>query len=474
MKDTMSILKFLKKNRMIKKQRLYKLAFGVAFDWTITIYTGFFLFMLLFIAYDVLKSMETVLITYQDLVQPFLPLVIIGLVVGMLFQSFQSPGVLITSAEWKLTSLPYDVRKIWLYQFGKGIQKRFIGIFVIFLLLLLITPITADFLLQWYGTITLVSILTLLPQWYFYQIDGFKKLGIYLIGIIVLGILRIAFIWIDDSSLFVYAVILLLACLHIWMWPRKLAHTNWMKVVEKSDQKVWNMFFIQQMSRMDQVENQRKNYFLQSLFKSKKKPLPYPYQNPIIVLRKLWFRSIGSNLQGLYITLFAIVACMFILSSRGSLLLQGIGAALSIFMFVQMMNSYFGLIFKDKLFHSLPWNMQTINKAFKSILNGASIVLVIVITIAIITVNTVNGLLITQLTFICISLYSLLELKLEKRMQQLNQKWFKPYFLDEIMVILIYSAIATSLYYPVVLIFVFVIIVHLIKIQYFPSSIDSD
>ncbi len=472
MKDTINILKFIRRKRLRKKQTLYKLAFGVAFDWTIAIYTGFFLFMLLFILYDVLKSMEAILIAYQDMMQPFLPLVILGLLVGMLFRSFQFPGMLITSAEWKLTSLPYDLHKIWLSQFVRGLGKRFLLIFSIFFVLFLITPLTSGFLLQWYIFISLVSLLTLLPQWYFYQMDGFKKLFIYVIGIILVGIVRMIFLFLEEASLYIYVILLLLVCLNFWMWPRKLNQVNWMKVIEKSDEKEWNMFFINQMSRMDQVKKQPRNYFIQSLLKSKKATLPFPYHKPTLFIRKLWFRCIKQDMQGLNTTMFAVIACMAILSSRGALL-QGIGVALSIFLFVQMMVSYFGEIFKERLIHSLPWNIYTLKKSYWFILIWLSMVVLVVITIALLIVNNLSWLLFVQLIFIYISLFFLLEQKLNERVHQLNEKWHVSSYTDQVIRIITYLSLAASFYYPIVITFLIVMIVYrIISKKYFPFLID--
>ncbi|WP_058305791.1 ABC transporter permease [Gracilibacillus massiliensis] len=472
MKDTIKMMKFIRQGRSRKKQKLYKLAFGVAFDWTIAIYTGFFLFMVLFIFYDVMKQMEALFLEYQDIVDPFLPLMIFGLVIGMLIQSFHFPGVKVTSAEWKLTSLPFQIDRIWRYQFFRELCKRFVIISIIFSFIFLITPLSNLFILKWYLLITVVSLLTILPQWFFYQIDGFRKLFIYLTGIFSLALIRILFLFVEEPTIFLYVFILLLVLVNSWMWKRKLIDVNWGKVIEKSDEKEWNMFFINRMSRMDQVKKPRKHYFVQSLFKSKKARLPFPYQEPSILMRKLWLRSIRQEMEGLRTTIFSIIACVIILSLRGPLL-QGIGIMLSVFMFVQMMVSYFGEIFKDKMIHSLPWNMATMTKSFWLILKWLSIAVLTVITSVMIIVQGLSLLLVVQLVFVYVSLFFLLDRKLEERVKHLNEKWYVPNPIEQIMSILTYVTLTACIYYPIVMVFLVVIIMYwIIKKHYFPLLID--
>ncbi|SHN31859.1 hypothetical protein [Gracilibacillus kekensis] len=472
MNDTIKMMRFIRKGRSRKKQKLYKLAFGVAFDWTTTIYTGFFLFMLFFILYDVLKQMEPFVLEYQKIVDPFLPLMLFGLVFGMLIQSFHLPGIKVTSAEWKLTSLPFQIHSIWRYQYFRAHCNRFVVISAIILFIFLITPLTNLFILKWYLLIMAVSLLTVLPQWFFFQIEGFRKLFIYLSGIFFLGIIRILFLYFDDTSIFLIVFILLLLFLNGWMWQRKLRGVNWGKVIEKSDEKEWNMFFINRMSRMDQVKKPRNQYFVQTLFQSKKARLPFPYLEPSILMRKLWLRSIRQEIEGLGNLAFAIIACIVILSLRGPLL-QGIGISLSIFMFVQMMVSYFGEIFKDKLIHSLPWNMGTLTKSFWQIVKWLSIVVLVVITIVMVSVKGLSLLLLAQLAFVYVSLFFLLDRKVEERVQRLNQKWYTPKPFEQVMDIITYLSLAVCIYYPIVMIVLVVIIAYwIIKKHNFPLLID--
>src|SRR5699024_4229294 len=117
--------------------------------------------------------------------------VLMGFVIKMIVVSFRQPGVIFSSAEWKIASLTYSTKKIWLYQFAKQMITYFVIISSIFLFLFLVTPLTTAFLWKWYLFILLFQLFSLLPQWYFYQINGWKKLFIYIGIFAIISLLRI-------------------------------------------------------------------------------------------------------------------------------------------------------------------------------------------------------------------------------------------------------------------------------------------
>ncbi|WP_208586043.1 hypothetical protein [Gracilibacillus suaedae] len=473
MKATIQMMRFLKKGRIRKKQKLYKLAFGVAFDWTTTIYTGLFAIMFLFIAYDTFKSMEAVFMSYQENIELYFPLIVIGLIFGAIILSFHHPSIMITSAEWKLTSLPFSIKNIWLYALWTVIRKRLIALTLLLLLLVLITPFSTLVLVKWYVAVLIVLLLTVIPQWYFFQIEGFKKIGLYLLAVLVIGVIRLAFALLELNTESVWMLIIFLCALNVWIWPRRLMKVNWMKVIEKSDEKEWNMFFIKQMSRMDQVKQQRRNYFLKPLFTSKRAKLPFPYQQPAKLMRKLWRRSINQEISIIYTMLFSILITMIVLSVRGGQLLQGIAIILSVFIFIKVVASFFNAIFKDKLFHSIPWNIAVITTAFWQISSLLSIIVMVVVSVVVLLTNTWSWWLIAQLLFVFIALFFLLDSEMERKVKALNEKWYTPSFVDQIIGLFTYVALAFSLLYPVTISYLIIIFGYwIIKKHYFPSKID--
>ncbi|MGN8647738.1 hypothetical protein ACTNEO_17315 [Gracilibacillus sp. HCP3S3_G5_1] len=473
MKSTIRMMRFLRKNRQRKKQKLYKLALGLAFDWTITIYLAFFAVMFLFIAYDNLKKMEVLFQIYQANIELFSPLIVVGLMFGMIILSFQHPAINITSAEWKLTSLPFSIKHIWLYALWMVMRKRLMVLTTLFAFLFFLTPFSTLFLVKWYVAILAVLLLTVIPQWYFFQIQGFKKLSLYLLGVFIIGTVRLAFVLFELTDIVILLLIFLLLVLNGWIWPRRLQKVNWMKVIEKSDEKVWRMFFVNQMSRMDQVKQQRRNYFLKTLFTSKKAKLPFPYQKPAKLMRKLWWRSIQQESNIIYMMIISILIIMIVLSLRGGPLLQGIAIMLSIFIFTKVAVSLFNTIFKDKLVHSLPWNMEVMVKAFWQILSVLSLIVIVIVSLTVLLTNTWSWQLIAPLAFAFVALYFLLDRELEQRVEASNIRWYSPAFIEQLIGILTYVAIAFSLLYPITISYFCIMLIYwIVKKQYFPLKID--
>lgn len=473
MKSTIRMMRFLRKNRQHKKQKLYKLALGLAFDWTITIYLAFFAVMFLFIAYDNLKKMEVLFQIYQANIELFSPLIVVGLIFGMIILSFQHPAINITSAEWKLTSLPFSIKNIWLYALWIVMRKRFIVLTILFAFLFFLTPFSTLFLVKWYVAILAVLFLTVIPQWYFFQIEGFKKLTLYLLGVFIIGTVRLAFVFLELNDIVILISIFLLLVLNGWIWPRRLQKVNWMKVIEKSDEKVWRMFFVNRMSRMDQVKQQRRNYFLKTLLTSKKAKFPFPYQKPTILMRKLWWRSIQQESDVIYMMVFSILLIMIVLSIKGGPLLQGIAMMLSVFIFTKVAVSLFNTIFKDKMFHSIPWNMRVIIKAFWQILSVLSLIVIVIVFLTVLLTNTWSWQLIAPLAFAFVALYFLLDRELEQRVEASNIRWYSPSFIEQLIGILTYVAIAFSLLYPITISYFCIMLIYwIVKKQYFPLKID--
>lgn len=459
MKETLLIMRFIERHRFEKKKKLYRLALGVAFDWTIMIYGSVLgILFLIGIAFKLIEMKDT-FYHYQQIIEDFLPLILVGLLLKMIVMSFREPGILFSSAEWKLATLTYSIEKIWLYQFLKQLIKYVITITAIFLLIFLFTPMDTSFLLKGYLMILIGQLLLLLPQWYFYQIKGWKKLFIYIGIFVFISLLRLIIVLGVDSDWFIAGIIILLIVGNGWIWPRKLNHINWSQVIEQSDLKRWNMFFINRMSRME-IKPARKRYFLKSLFTSKKAKLPFPYQKPEVILRKIWWKSINQDASILVMLIFTVIITMVLLSIRGDLL-QGIGIALSLFMLEKVALSYFGAIFQDPLVHSIPWNTGTMKKAFGYWLNWLCSIIMFIILAALLVTEVFHSLL--AVVFVVYVLFFLLKTQLDYRMQQLNESWFQKPVHIQILMLLAYVAVGLSIAYPIVISFSIVLFIYMLR-----------
>src|SRR5699024_3227343 len=111
MTETFEIMRFIEQHRFQKKKKLYRLALGVAFDWTVSIYAGVLSMLVLVGFFYQLFEMREVIFQYQKMIDPYLPFVLMGFVIKMIVVSFRQPGVIFSSAEWKIASLTYSTKK---------------------------------------------------------------------------------------------------------------------------------------------------------------------------------------------------------------------------------------------------------------------------------------------------------------------------------------------------------------------------
>ncbi|GAB2555877.1 hypothetical protein [Gracilibacillus alcaliphilus] len=342
MKATIQLLRFLRKSRAQKKKKLYQQAVGVAFDWVIMIYLAFFAGLGVFIGYGFIQEAADMLLAYQSLLASILPVVLLGIVLSMIGLSFYQPGIAITSTEWKLTSLPFTMEHIWLLLYLRAIAHRALLVSVIFFMIFILTPYPLEFVLPWYSYFLLAAVLTLLPQWYIFQIEGWRKLLFCLVGFVLIIMARLLFAILDLDPTHVF--ILALALLHVYLWPRRLTHINWQKVMEKNDEKVWNITFVNYMSGNHQPKIKR-HYFVKSLFASPRRKQPFDYQDKMKVMRKLWWKSFEQEVNQVakfISSLLGLVIVLLFLPSE----MQGIMSLVIIFLFVTISTSFFLFYFK--------------------------------------------------------------------------------------------------------------------------------
>ncbi|ENH96380.1 hypothetical protein J416_11070 [Gracilibacillus halophilus YIM-C55.5] len=461
MNSTWSILQFLQKHRIQKKQKLYKLAFGVAFDWTIAIYIAFFAFFLLFIAYDELKNMESLFISYGERIDQWFPLVVIGLIGKMLALSFQHPQIVITSAEWKLTSLPFSMKKIWRIFYVAEWAKRACFYLVMFLFISVIFPFDRELLFTWFLTLFVASSLLILPQWHLFQLAGRQKMQWYLFIVFMMIIWRFVSLILDDTIWLVIVVGCLLF-VNLFLWMKRFQQVDWMKVIDANDVRVWRMFFIEKMSDVEIESTQRQGIFSQ-IFRTEKDRQPFPYKNERVVFRRIWKRTLLKAKGQLLQLIGSIVLVLFILGSLGQWEF-GLAISLTMFMFTKIIGSYFYEGLHEKMIHSLPWRIQMIKRSFLDWTIRLAVIYCILLLVAFIVLQTTSIFMFIQFILYISSLYYLLQLTINEHIYRFHHKWWKKPWQQNLIVIGIYIVMACSIALP--LFSLFFVIVLGIMLQY--------
>ncbi|PWU68053.1 MULTISPECIES: hypothetical protein [Gracilibacillus] len=457
MSQAWSVFLFLRKNRIKKKQKLYNLALGVAFDWTISIYVGFYIVVLMAMVYDAVSQFENWFYSIEQLADQWIPLMVVALMVRTIILSFHSPGISFSSADWKAATLPILRQYVWLFTYFEAILKTVIWSFGLFLLAFILTPLSTGFLLKCLMILILTNCLLLLPQWYLYQIEGKKKVIIFLLVTVMLAIIRFVYLFVLPFEGFLYSLLAIIFSFNLVIWNKRLEKINWQSVIEVVDTKIWSMFFIQKMSKTETKPVQKP--ILPALFRSAKEKLPFPYHHETMIYRKLWKINFRQEKAYFVQTLGVSIICLVLLSFRGDLV-QGVSVAIAIFLFNKMSTSYFQAGFKDRLLHAIPWDMKAIKKAYLQRMTVfMGLIMVVLATLLVITEH-LSIWVFLQLLLYGTSLYVLLELKLHITVKKMNDKWYTPTILEQLISPIIYILLISSFAYNLVSIFVIILLLY--------------
>lgn len=138
--STFQVYTYLKKNRMKKKQTLYKLALGISIDKTIAIYLAFTIAFGLFIAFDFIERYESWFTNLEAMLSTYYLTAMLIFLIRPVMASFTKPGILFSSAEFQISLLPYEKKKLWLYCVLEKWLKTVALLLFIATLLVILTP----------------------------------------------------------------------------------------------------------------------------------------------------------------------------------------------------------------------------------------------------------------------------------------------------------------------------------------------
>ena len=363
MRRTIDILRFIKKNRSRKKKKLYRMAFGVALDKTISVYLGLFVVLFLIILYDQLQLFESLFLRFERVAENYLSWIIIGWIARTLIISNEDPGIRVTNAEYKLSTLTYSMKQIWNILFFKKITRTILYTTVFFSLLFFLTPLTNPFVIKIY-LITLVSaLLLILPQWYFHSFHGMKRWVIYFCVLLFIAISRLIVITqMIPEQWMVSLMVIILLMIQFYIYPKRFKEVSWPNIAGRNDQKEWNMMIVRFMSDTKTKPLQRKSAW-KDFYQRKKMRQPFSYSRPSLMYRRIWFKGLQEHVE--YVTMIFIyfALCVILTSFKGELV-QGLGMVAAIFMYVKMIGSLFLIVFQYPLFQSIPWNKEDIKRSF--------------------------------------------------------------------------------------------------------------
>ncbi|WP_217587362.1 hypothetical protein [Lentibacillus saliphilus] len=348
---------FIRRQRMRKKIKLYKMALGVFIDKTIATYLlliGGYTFVSVFILGDFQETFHDTFVFVEQFGQERFWLILTILPIRYVNQAFTKPGVIFSSSEFQLAMLPYKRLKIWLYSAVVKWLSQLVILSVVGAFIIWLTTLPAMLVLAYIGLIMLYNIIMTIPQWKLYQKHLIIKIGaVILVGIVnMIGVLTQPVL----VGVLLLSVILVLNII----WGRKLlADVDWKKVTEAGDFAIWSMLLVNRASGITMKQDRLYSIFEKiKLFKE-----PFLYGGRAIY-RRLWILYLGKNYQLLLQLLGAVIALMFVALYLGDVYFH-IGVAISIYVYTQSAVAFFTRRFHVDIVQILPWALNDYKDAFK-------------------------------------------------------------------------------------------------------------
>lgn len=233
------LFSLLKRGRLRKKSMLYKQVWQMTFDPVIIFYIAI---LMSYISWAILQS-DSISLTISQLSFQMeaisihvLWIVMTALPLGLIFRSFTRPGIIISTAEYRASILPYTKGQIWWMAAGFLWLRLTILLSVIGLVIYFASPTSGKLVLIYICLILLINILMTSMEWRLFQLHIIWKIFVFIIAISVN-----VFSILTNSTLVGPLSLLGLFILNGLLLPKITEKVDWDKVTAACDYQVWNM-----------------------------------------------------------------------------------------------------------------------------------------------------------------------------------------------------------------------------------------
>lgn len=354
---------WLKQKRWKKKVHIYRQVFQLLFDWTLSIYLFLFLILGFMILRDWIHGTALFTNVFASFSIEWVIVFFLGWTALQAVQSYQDPGVYISSSEYQLGLLPYSLKKVWILGVLEQLLVAAAAALVLFSGLLWLTPL--NFFITLYLSISFFIGKTtgILIKWRLFQLSGVKKAGIILLIYFALLILRkLAYDFTFPSEWILWGSWVTVSVIGFLLMFHPFHNADWGKVVSYSDVKVWRMWAVQQMTKTT-IKPARRYQFLQKIFQGSRARKPFPYRMTSISTR-IWRSYLKEQLDPILKTVGGVYVAGIALSLQGDWG-TGLGLAIGIFVLNQMASSIFISHFSQAYMHTIPWEMEGWFQSFR-------------------------------------------------------------------------------------------------------------
>ncbi|GEN53272.1 hypothetical protein [Halobacillus faecis] len=345
-RTTYSVYKWLRKKRWKKKIDLYQQTYNMVVDPVMVFYSGLFIIFCLFIGYDWLQQLLTVLDGRGGIIAPyalFLPLLA---VISAAITSFTDPGIRFTSSEFQLSFLPHSRKTLVNYLF---LEK-----YILQILIIIVVPLPFAFvLMSWESAVLWVSLLflsyplSLWLQWKLFSLPSIYKMSVILFS----AIFSILFFF-DYPVLLLYLGI---SVLFLLLFMRK-EDLDWGRIIDINDARVWNMWLVGYFTEV-KIKPPKRFGITKSIWK-KKRGRHYSVQH---LYGRIWTGYLQRSADVIWKTIPTVCLIILVIPMRVDWMLM-FTLPIAIVVYHEVAGGLFSDV--ENVFHSMPFEEESCKTSY--------------------------------------------------------------------------------------------------------------
>lgn len=271
-----------------------------------------------------------------------------------LFRGFFHPGLLWSTAEWKLLTLPYHPQSIYALLALERAIISFILIFSVGMIYAAITNSPLNIMTGYMVTLWLTYLLSINLRWRFFQKHMIKKILIY-IGLVFLS-LSINFI--DAFYVFLFIIVFILI-LNIISFKNLFLKVDWELVRHTVDFKLWQMPLLNKVTKLSYKKTKSKAAWYQRLLFQR----PFKYKQ-LGLYHRLWLKYFLGEAKHVAQIIFALLGLNIVLGFSTTFIYM-VAAFITVFVWVSFSRAMYRERFTYDIVQYLPWQFDSFRKAFQ-------------------------------------------------------------------------------------------------------------
>lgn len=359
---TYTAYRFVKKNRRQKKQQLTRSASRILFDKTSLSYLAVFGFMLLIWYSDQLKNYQTIFVHIEGFLwSRYFGLLFLGFL-RPLSLAFTRPGVLFSSSDLFLITLPLDRDKLWFYHLIDKIKQTALIGLVLGLVAKSLTHFSSQLIIALILGFWLIELLMIIPQWLLFQKRWYVKL-LFSQGIMIVILLANLFtFWFDGTGFLLIISLVILILVNSWGYRRLFDFTDWSTITDTNDRLLRKSFLVSLASNI-KIDPPKHRGFYHQVIRSKQLTKPFKENKKYQSYHRIIFLKFTEQKEHLIKAIAGLIGLIILLSTYAEITYVW-SIIIVISLYAQIGTSFFPVIFEDRLIFVLPWNLKKWRRAF--------------------------------------------------------------------------------------------------------------